>query len=169
MARKRLSSTKVCDLPEVLVDAAQSLSFAYLQALADYIEDKVAADAPDDTQEPARDRLFARIMARVDVLQEHRPALLALTARLRSQPWHWPAATRIGSQVAKDMLADSGLLATDRRRGLQVIGLSAVLAVTMRAWENDTSADLSATMRAADTVLRRAGTGAAWLGFADLL
>jgi hypothetical protein len=62
------------------------------------------------------------------------------------------------------MLEAAGVSTAGLRGALRVRGLMAVWLWALRAWERDESADLSGTMAALDTALRRAETAAAWLG-----
>ncbi len=61
------------------------------------------------------------------------------------------------------MLQAAGVTATGPRGELQVRGLLAVWLWAIRAWERDTSDDLSGTMAAIDAALGRAERVANWL------
>ena len=151
-------------LPLLLRDPEAVLSAAALRELFAYTG--AAAQVATDPREPPHDRLFGAIMARADALQARRDAYLAVIGRLQRQPRLWPVLLRETGAAVAAMLESAGLLAADARKHLQVAGLLAVLATTLRAWQTDTSTDLSATLRACDTGLRRFGTATAWLGLA---
>jgi ubiquinone biosynthesis protein COQ9 len=118
-------------------------------------------DAPDDG--PVRDRLFDLLMRRFDVLQTHRAGVKALLRALPAEP---PTALLLACATRRSMrwmLQGAGITATGPRGELQVRGLVAVWLWAVRVWERDESDDLSATMAAVDTALRRAERVASWL------
>ena len=122
-------------------------------ALADAAALKDAA-----TEGPARDRLFDLVMRRIDFLQTHRDGVRAL---LRAVPFDPPAALLLAGASLRSMtwlLAAAGLSGR-----LHAAGLLAVWAWTVRAWEQDDSPDLAATMAALDRALDRAEQAAARL------
>jgi hypothetical protein len=109
------------------------------------------------TGESTRDQLFAMVMRRIDVLQAHRAGVLALLRWLHRNPM---TALMLAAATRRSMawlLEAAGLSSTGLRGGLRTKGLLAVWFYTVRAWERDESADLSATMAALDQALRRAG------------
>ena len=112
---------------------------------------------------PVRDRLFDLLMRRFDVLQAHRAGVKAL---LRTLPTDPPAALLLACATKRSMrwmLQAAGVTATGPRGELQVRGLLAVWLWAVRAWERDTSEDLSGTMAVVDAALRRAERVANWL------
>jgi hypothetical protein len=120
------------------------------------------ADAPTD--ESVRDKLFGLLMRRFDVLQAHRAGVVALLRALPSEP---PTALLLACATRRGMrwmLEAAGVSTAGLRGELRVRGLVGVWLWTLRAWERDESADLSATMAALDAILRRAGRLAALLG-----
>jgi ubiquinone biosynthesis protein COQ9 len=120
------------------------------------------AEAPADGS--IRDKLFDLLMRRFDTLQAHRAGVLALLRALPSEP---PSALLLACATRRSMrwmLEAAGCTARGLRGELRVRGLVAVWLWTLRAWQRDESADLSATMAALDAVLRRAERVAGWLG-----
>jgi AcrR family transcriptional regulator len=112
---------------------------------------------------PVRDRLFDLLMRRLDVLQAHRDGVKAL---LRALPCDPPTALLLACATKRSMrwmLQAAGVTATGPRGEVQVRGLLAVWLWAVRAWERDTSEDLSGTMAAVDTALGRAERVANWL------
>jgi ubiquinone biosynthesis protein COQ9 len=110
-----------------------------------------------------RDRLFDLLMRRFDVLQANRAGVKAL---LRALPTDPPTALLLACATRRSMrwmLQGAGVTATGPRGALQVRGLLAVWLWAVRAWERDTSEDLSGTMAAVDTALGRAERVANWL------
>lgn len=121
----------------------------------------VLADVPGEGT--TRDRLFDMVMRRIDVFQAHRPGILAL---FRALPFEPPLAVLLACATRRSMrwLLQAAEVDTGGLRGeLTVRGMLAVWLWTLRAWERDDSTDLSATMAALDTALRRAGQAAQWL------
>ena len=112
---------------------------------------------------PVRDRLFDLIMRRIDVLQAHRAGVLAL---LRALPCEPPTAVLLACATRRS-LRWLGQAAGVELRGLlgelKLRGLVAVWLWTMRAWQRDETADLSATMAALDQGLNRAEQAARWV------
>jgi len=120
------------------------------------------AEAPAD--ESVRDKLFGLLMRRFDVLQAHRAGVIALLRALPSEP---PTALLLACATRRSMrwmLEAAGVSTAGLRGEFRVRGLVGVWLWTLRAWERDETADLSATMAALDTALRRAGRLAALLG-----
>ena len=122
-----------------------------------------AALAELATDGTVRDRLFDLVMRRIDVLQAHRAGVLALVRALPCEP---PTAVLL-SCATRSSLRWLGQAAGVELRGLRgelkLRGLVAVWLWTLRAWERDDSADLSATMAALDQALARAEQAARWL------
>jgi hypothetical protein len=119
-------------------------------------------DAP--AEGPVRDRLFDLLMRRIDALQAYRGGVLALLRALPSEP---PFALLLGLATRRSMrwMLDAAGVSTAGVRGeLRVRGLMAVWLWTLRAWRADETEDLSHTMAALDTALRRAEQAAEWLG-----
>jgi ubiquinone biosynthesis protein COQ9 len=118
-------------------------------------------DAPSDGS--VRDRLFDLLMRRFDVLQTHRAGVKALLKALPTDP---PTAILLACASKRSMrwmLQAAGVTATGPRGEIQVRGLLAVWLWAVRAWERDTSDDLSGTMAAIDKALERAEQVASWL------
>jgi ubiquinone biosynthesis protein COQ9 len=121
------------------------------------------AEAP--AEGTTRDRLFDLLMRRIDVLQAHRAGVVALLHALPSEP---PTALLLALATRRSMrwmLDAAGVRPTGIRGELRVRGLVAVWLWTVRAWQSDASEDLSATMAALDTALRRAEQASEWLGW----
>ena len=105
---------------------------------------------------PPRDLLFDIIMRRIDVLQAHRAGMIAL---LKALPFDPPAAMLLASSSLRSMgwlLQGAGIDSHGLKGRLRAKGLLAVWLWTVRAWQRDTSDDLSATMAALDQALDRA-------------
>lgn len=98
-----------------------------------------------------RDALFEVIMARLDLLAPHKPAirsimkdaepdLALLGAALSSQQW---------------MLSAAGIDASGPRGSIRTIGLASVYASVFRTWLDDDDPGMARTMAALDRRLRR--------------
>lgn len=127
------------------------------------LADSAALAGLDEAGTP-RDRLFDIVMRRIDVLQAHRAGVLAL---LRALPCAPATAALLAAASLRSMawlLDGAGIGATGPRGALRAKGLLAVWLWTVRAWQRDTSEDLSATMAALDQALDRAERAEAWLG-----
>lgn len=110
-----------------------------------------------------RDRLFDLIMRRIDVLQAHRAGVLALMRALPCEP---PTAALLACATRRSLrwLAQAAGVEVGGLRGALILrGLVAVWLWTLRAWERDESADLSATMAALDTALGHAERAVRWM------
>ncbi len=113
---------------------------------------------------PHRDRLFDLLMRRLDVLQTHRAGVLALMRALPADP---PLAAFLALANLRSMgwmLEGAGISARGPLGQLRRKGLLAVWLVVLRAWHDDTSEDLSATMAALDRALVAAERMHGWLG-----
>lgn len=113
---------------------------------------------------PVRDRLFDILMRRIDVLQVHRSGVLALFRALPTDPCTALLLSMASVKSMHWMLEGAGVPAEGLSGRLRAKGLLAVWLWTMRAWQRDESADLSATMAVLDEALNRADRAAAWLG-----
>jgi hypothetical protein len=106
--------------------------------------------------ENVRDTLFGMIMRRIDALQASRDGVLALLRELPGDP---ATALMLAAATQRSMawlLDAAGLGSTGLSGALRVRGLLGVWLWTVRAWRRDEGTDLSATMAALDTALRRA-------------
>lgn len=103
-----------------------------------------------------RDRLFDMVMRRIDVLQAHRAGVLALLHRLPAQPVTSALLAASTLRSMGWMLEAAGIPTAGLLGGLRAQGMLAVWLWTVRAWRNDASDDLPATMAALDRALDRA-------------
>ena len=115
-----------------------------------------AALANISMTESPRERLFDMLMSRFDVLQQHRGGVMALMAALRTDPGTSLLLYGTTLRSMKWLLDGAGIPATGVVGGLRVHGLLALWLYALRAWEGDSSPDLSATMAAVDRGLDRA-------------
>jgi hypothetical protein len=115
------------------------------------------------TDGPVRDRLFDMLMRRIDALQTHRAGVIALLRALPADP---AAAMLLGAASLRSMawmLRGAGASAAAPFGPLRAKALLAAWLWTVRAWQHDTSEDLSATMSALDHALSRAERAESWL------
>lgn len=116
----------------------------------------LADDAPVSPDESARDRLFDVMMRRYDALLPYRDGLRSVVRDLRREPLTALAFSRHFGRSMAWMLRAAGVEADRTGGALLVAGLGAVQARVMRVFLEDDSADLSRTMAALDSELRRA-------------
>lgn len=144
-------------------DCPQALLAAHGRA----VDAAVLEGTVDDPGASARDRLFDVLMRRIDALQPDRAGVVRLMHDLPTTPLLalWLAAHTTPSMAW--MLEAAGLDATGPSGLLRAKGLGTVWLATLRAWEKDESADLSATMAALDRALDQADRVARMFGFAE--
>ncbi|KAA0685894.1 TetR/AcrR family transcriptional regulator [Azospirillum brasilense] len=116
----------------------------------------LADDAPVGPDESARDRLFDVMMRRYDALLPYRDGLRSVVRDLKREPLTALAFSRHFGRSMAWMLRAAGVEADRTGGALLVAGLGAVQARVMRVFLEDDSADLSRTMAALDSELRRA-------------
>jgi ubiquinone biosynthesis protein COQ9 len=112
---------------------------------------------------PVRDRLFDMLMRRFDVLQAHRKGVLALLRTLAAEPGTAMLLDVATRRSMRWILEAAGFDTSGLTGELYVHGLEGVWLWTVRAWRNDESPDLAATMAALDKALNRAEQAARWL------
>lgn len=157
-----VTAARDAGLPLDQVRARFPGKLAVLMRFGRLADQAALADAPADGA--VRDRLFDLLMRRFDALQAHRAGVLALLQALPAEP---PTALLLACATRRSMrwmLQAAGCSTAGLRGELRVKGLVAVWLWTLRAWERDDSADLSSTMAALDSALRRAESAASWLG-----
>ena len=103
-----------------------------------------------------REKLFDLIMARFDVLQQHRDGVLSLMEALRFDPGLTVLLGGATLRSMKWMLEAAGIPAGGIVGALRVQGLGAIWAYALRAWAKDESQDLASVMAAVDRGLDRA-------------
>ena len=126
-----------------------------------------AALGAGEPQPSVRDRLFDMIMRRIDVLQAHRAGVLALLRALPADPataMFLACCTDRSMAWLLDAAGDGAQDGSPGARQLRRKGLGAVWLWTVRAWQQDETADLATTMSALDSALTRAEQAAAWMG-----
>ena len=122
----------------------------------------LGSGTPDETP---RERLFDMLMRRIDSLQQHRDGVLALMRALPGDPG---TGLLLYSATLRSMrwLLDAAGVPTGGLTGqLRTHGLLAIWLRALRAWQDDDSADLSATMAAVDRGLDQALRAEGWLPF----
>ena len=120
------------------------------------LADQAALAQAGSVEMPSRDRMFDMLMARFDVFQHHRAGMLALLRHLPADPGlALPLSAATGRSMAW-LLEAAGISAAGLNGRLRVAGLVGVWLYTLRAWRDDESADLAATMAALDKALDQA-------------
>jgi len=105
---------------------------------------------------PVRDRLFDIVMRRIDFLQARRVGVLALLHGLQSDPASALCLATASRHSMAGMLKACWIETGGLRGHLRVHGMGLLWLATVRAWQGDTSDDLSHTMAALDKALTRA-------------
>jgi hypothetical protein len=123
---------------------------AMLRALVDGADAAVAQQPdPFDVRDSVRDRLFALIMQRIDVLQAQRIAYQRIMVWLISNPSQLRTLAPALHSSLQQMLrrADAG------NTPAHIAGLAVAYIAIITVWRNDTTTDLSKTMKACDRAL----------------
>ncbi len=127
------------------------------------LADQAALAGPTEDSTP-RDRLLGLVMARIDVLQAHRPGMLALLHDLPRDPTTALLLTLATLRSLRWLLDAAGISTAGLRGRLRVKAMLAVWLYTIRAWAADEGEDLSATLAALDRALTRAEQAETSLG-----
>ncbi len=114
-----------------------------------------------------RDRLFDLVMARFDLLNEHRASVCALYKGIMKDPAQvllgFPHVTRSMAWL----LEAAGLSPEGWRGAARMAGLSALYLRVLKVWMSDDSPDMAATMAELDRWLARAENLAISFGFPE--
>lgn len=113
----------------------------------------VPAPAAGDSH---RDRLFAVMMARFDVLGVHRAAVLSILRAACCDPGTAGVLLRARRRTLGWMLESAGISASGPAGEARTHGLGLIAALAVAVWARDSSPDLAATMAHLDRQLRRA-------------
>lgn len=105
----------------------------------------------------AHDRLFEVMMARFDILQENRRAILNIMADIRRDPRPLRFLLPAETEAMRRMLTLARLTPEGPGEPLAVAGLLGVYGFALCTWQRDSSPDMSKTMAALDKALRQAG------------
>ena len=141
------------DKTDVVAAFGKSLDAQVAEAMNGQV---MADDAP-------KDRLFDVLMARFDILNEHRGAVISMLNGLTSDPKQMAVSL---PWVCKSMtwMMELAEVPTNGWAGsLQIMGLSAVYLKTLRTWIGDESEDMAATMAELDKNLSHAEKIAGYL------
>lgn len=109
-----------------------------------------------DSADSARDRLFEIVMRRFDALNDKCEGARAIVTGVSRDPAAALAALCKLERSFAAMLEAAGISSSGLVGLARIQGFKAVLAVTLRAWMTDDSADLAKTMAALDRALNRA-------------
>jgi AcrR family transcriptional regulator len=121
---------------------------------------------PSMKDEPARDRLFDVLMARLDALEPSKPALRALSRDVRRDPQLALAFNGESARSQRWMLTAAGIPASGFRARMIAQGLVLGFARVVDVWLDDEDPGLAKTMAALD---RQLDEGETWIGRADRL
>lgn len=113
------------------------------------------AGAPDLEVSP-RDRLFDILMARFDVLNDHRDGVASILHSLKTDPKQLVISLPYLGRSMQLMLEAAGLDANGLRGAVRVVGLKLIYLKTLKIWMDDESPDMAKTMAALDKALGKA-------------
>ena len=123
--------------------------------------DKKVLASVSGQNEPVRDQLFEILMERFDLLNEDRESLKAILSSFKRDPKQvllsWPHLCRSMSWILEAVGEDTRGI----KGAMKVAGLSGVYLKTLKAWIEDDSVDMAATMAALDKSLKTADE---WVG-----
>jgi ubiquinone biosynthesis protein COQ9 len=122
----------------------------------------LGSGTPDETP---RERLFDMLMRRIDSLQQHRDGVIALLRALPGDPGTGFLLYSATLRSMRWLLDAAGVPMGGVTGQLRTHGLLAIWLRTLRTWQDDDSADLSATMAALDRGLDQALRAEGWLPF----
>jgi len=131
---------------------------ALVAAFLERIDAAVLAGTPaaSDPEETGRDRLFDVMMRRYDALKPHRAALRAVRQAAERDPLFALALAPSARKSMAAMLEAAGLSSEGWMGAVRQNGLLAVNLAVSRVFDQDDSGDLSKTMAALDSHLKRA-------------
>lgn len=152
------AAATAADLPLAEARARFPSRTTILSRFGEIADQLALRDAPSDGS--VRDRLFDLLMRRFDALQAQRDGVKAVLRAALADPVLAAFLTCTTKRSMRWMLQTAGVAANGLTGALQVRGLLAVWLWSVRAWERDESADLTATMAALDSALGRAESAA---------
>ena len=121
------------------------------------IFDEAMSRAETDPAASPHDHLFEIIMARFDLMQEHREGVLALAHACRERTTLLPLLLRAQIHSVQLMLKQAALNETGLHALAQQVGLLAIYNATFLRWMNDDTPDKSKTMATLDRALKYGG------------
>ena len=142
-------------LPLSQVYAIFSSKQAILGGFADRVDAAMLAEGGEDTNLPARDRLFDMVMRRFDALQPHREALGIIAQDQLCDPLTLCCGLHRFRRSMAATLEGAGFSTSGCRGVLRIKGLSAICLSTFRVWLRDDSEDMARTMAHLDRQLSR--------------
>ena len=131
---------------------------ALLWRLSDRFDRAAFAAAAADGQPSARDRLFEAFMARLEAMEPHRAALIALARGAGAAV----VAPRL-PVTARGLLEAAGIDTSGTNGALRLVAFTAAWARTLSVWRDDEGA-LNRTMAEIDKLIARADTRLARVG-----
>jgi ubiquinone biosynthesis protein COQ9 len=143
-------------LPLAELRGIAACPFDLLKLHGEAVDRAVVAGTVPDPASPARERLFDVLMRRFDAMQPHRAGIVRFLEELPRDPL---TALRLAPLLPVSMawMLEAARVDSSGPLGLaRVKGLTGVWIAAARAWMNDASEDLSATMAALDRALDRA-------------
>ncbi len=134
---------------------------AFLSEIDQQVLDGIDAEMAD---QPPRERLFDVLMARLDALAPHKPALRAMKRAALADPTLALKINREAVTSARWMLTAAGIPASGPRAAVMAQGLALAFARVVDVWLDDEDPGLARTMSALDRQLEE---GETWMGRLD--
>lgn len=148
---------KAAKVPRVQAKKLFADKDAILPALIRRTGREVAAAVGGPARALTHDRLFEVMMARFDILQSHRAAILGIINAVRRNPALARAIVPAEAQAMRAMLVLAGFKGTGIEEIFAAAGLLAIYALALCRWARDDSPDMAKTMALLDRSLRRGG------------
>lgn len=156
MTRKKQSSRHTIEklLQQIEKNNAATLTLSELRSITAWIDAQVYRVHSEGNS--VHERLFDVLMRRIDVLQRHRKAFLAIIRTLRRRPRLLATqACMLRAAMSQAARHAKATHPTVPQSGI-ITALQAIYAYGLYVWQYDSSADLSKTMAAFDRALRYA-------------
>ena len=122
-----------------------------LAALGRMIDRRVLENlAEPDPGIPWKERVFDVLMERYDILNEYRAGLVPILESFKTEPKHLVISLPHLCRSMNWMLEGAGVDTGGLRGAARLTGVTLIYVKALRAWKDDTSEDLAATMAALD-------------------
>jgi len=144
-------------VPQAAVQKTFQNKDEILPLLVEYFDSEVSRAIGKNLEKGTpEDRLFEVMMARFDVIQSHRTALLRFLHSVKHDPSPLRFLVPAQMKSMQKMLCIAGLGQEEPQNTLAVLGLGAVYLASLYCWQKDHSKDMTATMASLDRGLKRA-------------
>lgn len=159
IASKGYGKTRLSDLADTLRVPLKDLHAQYssvdsiIDSFLDEIDRSMIDQINPKTAENKRELYFDMMMARLDVMQQHRDGIVRWLRETAKQPQLWIGVLKRWQKslsLMLDIAKDSPVYPVKK------VGLAGVYAVTLKTWIEDDSVDMAKTMATLDKALGKA-------------